>query len=114
MLECYYVNIEEDDEDPWKINIPKTEGYREVRGPLIEDPDITRPLKTNQVNIGIEAKQKYAMLDDYWDDATVDKVVELLCEYQELFPTKITDLKGIVGDLGMMKITLKLDAKLVK
>lgn len=28
--ECYSVNIEEEDEDPQKINIPKTEGYREV------------------------------------------------------------------------------------
>ena len=44
----------------------------------------------------------------------VDKVTELLTEYQNLFPTKITDLKGIVGDLGMMKITLKPDVKLVK
>lgn len=54
------------------------------------------------------------MLDDYWDDAMVDKVTKLLCEYQDLFPTKITNLKGIIGDLGMMKITLKPDAKPVK
>jgi hypothetical protein len=81
---------------------------------LIEDPDITAPLKTKQVNIGMEAEPKYAMLGDYWDDAMVDKVAELLREYQDLFPTKITDLKGIVGDLGMMKITLKPDAKPVK
>lgn len=54
------------------------------------------------------------MLGDYWDDATVDKVIELLCEYQDLFPTKITDLKGIIGHLGMMKITMKLDVKPVK
>jgi len=81
---------------------------------LIEDPDIidiTAPLKMKQVNIGIDAEPKYAMLGDYWDDATVDKVTELLCKYQGLFPTKIMDLKGIVGDLGMMKITLKPDAK---
>jgi len=44
----------------------------------------------------------------------VDKVAKLLREYQDLFPTKITDLKGIIGDLGMMKITLKPDAKPVK
>ena len=49
---------------------------------------------------------KYAMLGDYWNDAMVDKVGELLRQYQDLFPTKIIDLKGIVGDLGMMKITL--------
>jgi len=81
---------------------------------LIEDLDITTPLKTKQVNIGMEAEPKYAMLGDYWDDAMVDKVAELLHKYQGLFPTKITDLKGIIGDLGMMKITLKLGVKLVK
>ena len=54
------------------------------------------------------------MIDVYWDDVTVDKVAELLCEYWDLFSTKIKDLKGIVGDLRMMKITLKPDAKPVK
>ena len=44
----------------------------------------------------------------------MDKVVELLCEYHGLFLTKFTDLKGIIEDLGVMKITLKPDAKLVK
>eukprot|EP00253_Pinus_taeda_P031910 PITA_31910 len=54
------------------------------------------------------------MLCDYWDDAMVDKVIELLHKYQDLFPTNITKLKGIVGHLGMVKITLKPNAKLVK
>jgi len=85
-----------------------------VRGPAIEDPDITVPLKTKQVNIGTEEEPKYAMLGDYWDDATLGKVVELLREYQDLFPTKITELKGILGELGMMKITLKPNAKPIK
>jgi len=44
----------------------------------------------------------------------VDKVTELLHEYQDLFLTMITDLKGIVSNLGIMKITLKPDAKPVK
>jgi len=59
----------------------------------------------------MEAEPKYAMLDDYWDNKTVDKVAKLLHEYQDLFPTKIMDLKGLVKDLGMMRITLKLDVK---
>jgi len=41
----------------------------------------------------------------------VDKVAEFLREYQDLFPTKFRELKGIIGDLGVMNITLKLDAK---
>ena len=55
-----------------------------------------------------------AKIGDYWDDTIVDKVFELLCEYQDLFPTNFRDLKGIIKDLGMMKITLKLDTKAVK
>jgi len=44
----------------------------------------------------------------------MDKVVELLQEYQDLFPTKFLDLNGIVGDLGIMKITMKPDVKPIK
>ena len=44
-LECYNVNIEEEDEDAQKINILETKGYCEVQGPLTEDPNITTPLK---------------------------------------------------------------------
>ena len=82
--------------------------------PKIEDPDVTMPLKTKQVNIRTEEELKYATLGDYWDDATMEKVIELLREYRDLFPTKITKLKGIRGELGMMKITLKPDVKPVK
>ena len=59
------MQVEEDDDDPRNINIPETEGYREVRGPSIEDIDITAPLKTKHVNIGTDAKLKYAVLGDY-------------------------------------------------
>jgi len=62
----------------------------------------------------MEAEPKFVKIGDYWDDTTVDKVTELLHEYQDLFPTNFTDLKGIIGDLRMMKITLKKDVKPVK
>ena len=57
---------------------------------------------------------KFTKIADYSDNATVDKVSELPHEYQDMFPTKFLDLKGIIGDLGVMKITLKLDVKAVK
>jgi len=44
-LECYNAKVEEDDDDPRNINIPENEGCHEVRGPSIEDPDITALLK---------------------------------------------------------------------
>lgn len=113
-LACYNVQIGDDEDDLCSINIPESEGSREVRSPKIEYPDIRVPMKMKQVNIGIEEESKYAMLGGYWDDATVEKVIELLREYQDLFAIKIPKLKGILGDLGMMKITLKLDANPVK
>lgn len=88
MLECYNVNIEEDDEDPQNIDILEREGCHEVQGPLIEDPDITVLLKTKQVNIGTKAEPKYAI---------VDKVTKLLHEYQDLFLTKIIELNGLLA-----------------
>lgn len=113
-LECYNVTVEEEDEDPPKINIPKTKGHHEVEGLQIKNPDITVPLKNKQVNIGTEAEPKFVKIGDYWDDATVDKVTELLREYEDLFPTNFTQLKGIIRDLGIMKITLKPNVKAVK
>ena len=38
----------------------------------------------------------------------------MLHEYEDLFPTNFPEMKGIVGDLGEMKIPLKPDAKPIK
>lgn len=113
-LECYNMTAKREDDDPRSINIPEKERCREIKGPWIKNLDITSPLKTRQINIGTEVEPKFKKIRDYWDDAIVDKVVELFLEYQDIFPTKFLDLKGIIGDLGVMKITLKLDVKLVK
>ena len=66
------------------------------------------------MNIDTEAEPKFVKIKDYWDDARVDKVIELLHKYQNLFLNKFMDLKGIIGHLGVMKITLKPNAKPVK
>ena len=42
------------------------------------------------------------------------KIMDLLHKFQELFPTKFSEMKGILGDLGEMKIPLKPDAKPVR
>ena len=41
----------------------------------------------------------------------MEKIMDLIHEFQDLFPTKFSEMKGILGDLGEMKIPLKLDAK---
>ena len=75
---------------------------------------MTQPLKTRQVNIGSEEMPKYATIGDYWDEEMVSKVTELLHEYQDLFPMKFSEMKGILGDIGVIKIPLKADVKPVK
>lgn len=77
-LECYNMTVEEEDEDPRNINIPEAKGHRKVEGLQMENHNITAPLKTKQVNIGTKVKLKFAKIGDYWDDATMEKFIELL------------------------------------
>jgi len=65
------------------------------------------PLKTVKVNIGTTEVPKFSSIGDYWDEQTVCKLTNLLHEYQDLFPTKFIEMKGIAGDLGEMMIPLK-------
>ena len=111
--ECYNFTIDEDD-NPRNINISDSEGSRAVAGPTLECPEITEKLKIKKVNIGTEETPKITSIGNYWDDKTIGQVVDLLQEYQDLFPTKFEDMKGILGDLGVMRIPLKEGAKLVK
>ena len=43
----------------------------------------------------------------------MEKITDLLHEFQYLFPTKFSEMKGILGDLREMNILLKPDAKKV-
>jgi hypothetical protein len=110
---CYNINVDEDD-DPRKVNIAKKEGQRDIEGPGVELPFIGQPIKIKKVNSGTEKTLNLANVGDYWDVATIDKITELLHEYQDLFPTKVTDMKGIKGTMGEMKIHLKPDARPLK
>jgi hypothetical protein len=57
---------------------------------------------------------KWTSIGDYWDEKTLERITELLREYSDLFPTTFIEMKGIVGDLGEMKIPLKPKARLVR
>ena len=104
----------EEEDYLWNISIPKTKGQCKVKGIKVEKPDISEPLKNQQVNSGTEEEPKFVKIGDNWDEDTIGKVAELMHEYQGLFPIKFLDLKGIVEDLGVIKITLKLDVKPIK
>ena len=66
------------------------------------------------MNIVTEGKPKLASIGDYWDEETVGHIADLLKQYQDLFPTKFTEMKGILGDMGVMRIPLKEGVKPVR
>jgi hypothetical protein len=110
---CYIINADEDD-DPRKVKNIETKGQRDMEGPRIELPFIGKPIKIKKINIGTEQTLKLENVGDYWDASTIDKIIELLHEYNDLFPTKFTDMKGIKGPVGKMRIPLKPYARPIK
>ena len=62
----------------------------------------------------MEENPKFASVGDYWDEETMEKITDLLHEFQDLFPTKFSEMKGILGDLGETKIPLNRNAKPVR
>ena len=54
---------------------------------------------------------KFSNVRDFWDEEEVSNITDLLHEYQDLFPTNFSEMRGIVGYLGEMKILLRPDAK---
>jgi hypothetical protein len=84
-LQDYYnINVDEDD-DPRKVNITKTEGQRDIEGPGVELPFIIKPIKIKKFNIGTEETPKLSNVGDYWDVSTIEKIIELLHEYQDYY-----------------------------
>jgi hypothetical protein len=82
-----------------------------VEGPSLESEVFVTPIKDNKVNIGMNDNPKMASIRDYWDEKTLERIMELLHEYNDLFRTKFTEMKGIAGDLSEMNIPLKPEAQ---
>ena len=114
-MECYNMSGElEDDDELQNINILETEGSRDIVAPYVPTDPMSQPLNIIKVNIGTEENPKFAIVWDYWDKQTMEKIIDLLHEFQDLFSTKFSEMKGILGDLGEMKILLKPDVKPVR
>ena len=109
-MACYNLTRDPDD-DPTNINILELECTCAVEGSDISSDQFLKPLKIKKVNIGLTENPKFANIGYYWDEETVMKITDLLHEYQDLFPTNFSEMKGIVGDLWEMKIPLRPDAK---
>jgi hypothetical protein len=96
------------------MQITEVKGEREVEGPPLESEVFIALIKVKKVNIGTTENPKMASIGDYWDEQTVESITKLLCEYNDLFPTTFTEMKGIAGELGEMKIPLKFEARSVR
>jgi hypothetical protein len=40
---------------------------------------------------------KFENIGDYWNEEIVKRIVDLLYKYQDLFPTKFLEMKGLLG-----------------
>ena len=115
MMQCYNVTEGPNDgDDPRNINIIESEGSWDIAALEMSTDKVHQPLNIQKVNIGIEDEPKFTNIGDYWDEETMEKIIDLLHEFQDLFLMKFSEMKGILGDLGEMKIPLKPDAKPVK
>jgi hypothetical protein len=103
-----------DEDDLCDTYIEEAEGKREVEGPPLESEVIIALIKVKKVNIGIVENPKMASIGDYWDEKTVEITTDLLCEYNDLFPTTFTEMKGIEEELVEMKIPLRAEARLIR
>ena len=66
MMECYNIfDKMEDDNEFHNINIPETEGIRDVVAPNVPMNPMTQPLKIRKVNIGTEENLKISNIWDY-------------------------------------------------
>ena len=115
MMECHNVFGEPNEEDDTRsIYIPELKGNHDIEAPKIRFDKFKQPLKIKKFNIWTMENSKFTCIGEYWNDSTMGKVTDLLHEFQDLFPTKFSEMKGISRDLGEMNIPLKPDAKLVK
>ena len=61
----------------------------------ISSDQFLNPLKVKKLNIGSLENPKFSNIGDYWDEETVGKIMDLLHEFQDLFPMKFSKIKGI-------------------
>jgi hypothetical protein len=60
-------------------------------------------IKTREHNIGTKEAPKMDIIEHYWDKETATQVVDILKEYEDLFPHRFSEMKGIAGSLGTKK-----------
>ena len=65
--------------------------------------------KTKEVDISNDDRPKLEKIGDYWNEQQTTEIVNLLREFQYVFARDYKDLKGLVQEMGEMKIDTKPD-----
>ena len=68
-------------------------------------------IETKKIDISIDNRPKMARIGDYQTEKQTTKIVDLLKEYQDVVSRDNKYLKGLVKEMGEMKINLILGEK---
>ena len=71
-------------------------------------------IKVKEYNISTKGQTKMAKIGDYWSEKQTTEIVNLLKEYKDVFSKDYKYLKGLVEEMGEIKIDLILEVKPVK
>ena len=52
--------------------------------------EYSKPMKTKKVSVGMEDNPKLTIIEDCWVEDTISQIVDLLSEYQDLFPNSFS------------------------
>ena len=86
-MECYNISGELEDVNLHDLQIPESQGSCALEGLSISSNKSLKSLKNKKVTIGSHENSKFANIGDYWDDKSIQKITDLLHEFQGLFPT---------------------------
>ena len=71
-------------------------------------------VKTIEIDISNDKRPKMARIDNCWSEEQTTKIVNLLKEFQDVFARDYKDLKGLVKEMGEIKIDIKPEARPIK
>ena len=75
---------------------------------------IDAKVKTKEVDISNDDRPKLAKNGDYWNEHQTIEIINLPREFQDVFARDYKDLKGLVQEMGEMKIDTKPDFRPIK
>ena len=80
-MEFYNLIGEPDDDDPCHINIHNSKGTHAMEGSGVSSDQFLNPLKIKNVNIDSLENLKFANIEDYSDDETIENITDQLHEF---------------------------------